>query len=145
MHTNKRSLHVHIFIYHGMERLDYYVLAMIKQLIPLVVAVSVVCADEYNHRYKEGDRVDLWVNKVSQCCGVLPVCDVACLRGRRRIWEGGGVVREKEGKAREEEVDGYKIHGVYVKVQIKECWDQTGKDPIGTRWIDINKGDEMNP
>ena len=34
---------------------------------------------------------------------------------------------------------------MYVKVPIKECWDQTGKDPIGTRWIDINKGDEMNP
>jgi hypothetical protein len=38
---------------------------MIKQLLPLVAAASVVCADEYNHRYKEGDRVDLWVNKVS--------------------------------------------------------------------------------
>lgn len=42
---------------------------MIKHLLPLIVAASVVCADEYNHRYKEGDRVDLWVNKVSPCCG----------------------------------------------------------------------------
>ena len=41
-----------------------YLFAMIKQLLPLVAAASVVCADEYNHRYKEGDRVDLWVNKV---------------------------------------------------------------------------------
>ena len=23
--------------------------------------------------------------------------------------------------------------------------DQTGKEPIGTRWVDINKGDEQNP
>jgi hypothetical protein len=49
-------------------------IAMMK-LLPLVVAVSVVCADEYNHRYKEGDRVDLWVNKVSPCCG-----DFDCIR-----------------------------------------------------------------
>jgi hypothetical protein len=38
---------------------------MLKQFLPLVAAASVVCADEYNHRYKEGDRVDLWVDKVS--------------------------------------------------------------------------------
>ena len=25
------------------------------------------------------------------------------------------------------------------------CWATTGKGPIGTRWIDINKGDEANP
>jgi hypothetical protein len=45
------------------------------KLLPLVVAASVVCADEYDHRYKEGDRVDLWVNKVSPCCGHF-----ACMR-----------------------------------------------------------------
>ena len=27
-------------------------------------AVAVVLADEYDHRYKKGDRVDLWVNKI---------------------------------------------------------------------------------
>ncbi len=26
-----------------------------------------------------------------------------------------------------------------------ECWEQTGKAPIGVRWVDINKGDEINP
>lgn len=30
----------------------------------LTTAVAVVNADEYTHRYKKGDRVDLWVNKV---------------------------------------------------------------------------------
>jgi len=30
----------------------------------ILVAFSGVHADDYNHRYKEGDRVDLWVNKV---------------------------------------------------------------------------------
>ena len=36
-------------------------------------------------------------------------------------------------------------HQVYTKRPIKECHDKTGKDPIGTRWVDINKGDEKNP
>ena len=36
-------------------------------------------------------------------------------------------------------------HGVYKKVPIKECYDKAGKEPIGTRWVDINKGDEAAP
>ena len=28
---------------------------------------------------------------------------------------------------------------------IQECWDKAGKGPIGTRWIDIKKGDLANP
>ena len=34
---------------------------------------------------------------------------------------------------------------MYVKVPIQECWDETGKQPIGTRWVDVNKGDDINP
>jgi hypothetical protein len=30
-------------------------------------------------------------------------------------------------------------------VPIEECWANTGKEPIGTRWVDVNKGDEANP
>ena len=26
-----------------------------------------------------------------------------------------------------------------------ECWNITGKAPIGVRWVDINKGDSSNP
>ena len=47
--------------------------------------------------------------------------------------------------AREEELIEFRKHQVYTKVPIKECWDQTGKQPVGTRWIDINKGDRINP
>ena len=36
-------------------------------------------------------------------------------------------------------------HGVYVKVPIEECWANTGKYPIHTRWVDVNKGDEVKP
>jgi hypothetical protein len=66
---------------------------MIKQLLPLVAAASVVCADEYNHRYKEGDRVDLWVNKVSP--EPILYSRLGVPSGQRRICgerrRGGGV------------------------------------------------------
>ena len=48
-------------------------------------------------------------------------------------------------KARELEVSEVHKHEVYVKTPIKTCWDKTGKAPIKTRWIDINKGDEVHP
>lgn len=46
-------------------------------------ALATVGADEYNHRYSAGDKVDLWVNKVrlSRCslvefrgAGALSIC-----------------------------------------------------------------------
>jgi len=48
-------------------------------------------------------------------------------------------------KARAEEMREFKKYNVYEKVPIEECWANTGKDPIGTRWVDVNKGDEVNP
>ena len=48
-------------------------------------------------------------------------------------------------KARQEEMEQFKKHGVYEKVNEEVCWAITGKAPIGSRWIDINKGDEVNP
>jgi hypothetical protein len=37
-------------------------------LLPLLAVISGAYADDYNHRYKERERVDLWVNKVRQVC-----------------------------------------------------------------------------
>ena len=48
-------------------------------------------------------------------------------------------------KARKEEMDKYYAHNAYDKVPIEECHRVTGKGPIGSRWIDINKGDDDNP
>ena len=31
--------------------------------------------------------------------------------------------------------------GVYEYATLDECYQATGKAPIGTRWIDISKGD----
>ena len=39
----------------------------------------------------------------------------------------------------------FEQHGVYTKVPISECIRVTGKRPIGSKWIDINKGDVSNP
>ena len=47
--------------------------------------------------------------------------------------------------ARKEEMSEFRKHGVYIKVPVKQCWDETGKAPIGVRWVDINKGDEEDP
>ena len=34
---------------------------------------------------------------------------------------------------------------MWTKVPISECYNNTGKAPIGTRWVDINKGDDNEP
>ena len=34
---------------------------------------------------------------------------------------------------------------LYTKVPISECIARTGKQPIATRWIDVNKQDAANP
>ena len=47
--------------------------------------------------------------------------------------------------ARAEEIAYVRKMGLYTKVPIKECMVKTGKQPISTRWIDINKGDTNNP
>ena len=31
------------------------------------------------------------------------------------------------------------------KVNVAECYDRTGKPPIGTKWVDVNKGDAIHP
>ena len=44
-------------------------------------------------------------------------------------------------KARAEELKYFDEMGVYEYATLDECKRVTGKSPIGTRWIDINKGD----
>ena len=48
-------------------------------------------------------------------------------------------------KAWIEELGGLAKHGVCDKVPVTECWNKTGQPPIGTRWVDVNKGDDQNP
>ena len=48
-------------------------------------------------------------------------------------------------RARQEEIEYVKKMRLYDKVPISECRRNTGKGPISVRWIDINKGDQVNP
>ena len=46
-------------------------------------------------------------------------------------------------KARAEELKYFDEMGVYEHATMEECKRITGKAPIGTRWIDISKGDSI--
>ena len=48
-------------------------------------------------------------------------------------------------QARREEMEYFRSMQVYQKVNKSECWEATGKKPVQTRWIDINKGDVISP
>ena len=48
-------------------------------------------------------------------------------------------------KAREDERIGVNKHNVYTKVPIQEWFDKTGGPPISTKWVDVNKGDDVEP
>ena len=43
-------------------------------------------------------------------------------------------------EAREEEMKTYHQRKVYSKVPLQQCYDETGKEPIGTRWLTRTKG-----
>ena len=47
--------------------------------------------------------------------------------------------------AREEECAFMEHWGVWEEVPVSECGRRTGRRPIGTRWVDVNKGDVHNP
>ena len=48
-------------------------------------------------------------------------------------------------QARKEEIIEIEKHNVWKLVPIATCWAITGKRPIQTKWVDVNKGDEENP
>ena len=92
--------------------------------------------------------------KVSRGAGILIVEDP---RKEREIFyvdawgryfdEVSGKELESKGvtKARVEELIEVAKHRVYDKVPIAQCYADTGSAPIRVRWLDINKGDELNP
>jgi len=58
---------------------------------------------------------------------------------------GKTVDEAKVLEARKEELSEVRKHSVYKKVPIAQCIERTGRRPIGTRWVDINKGDDEHP
>ena len=48
-------------------------------------------------------------------------------------------------KARREEVEFMKKIDLFEEVTVEECWRETGKAPIGTKFVDLNKGSSEQP
>ena len=78
---------------------------------------------------------------------------MTCANEVNEVEEASSIWDEMSGKilnsgmvksARKEEMIEVKKHSVYVKVPIAQCFEETGNPPIGTRWIDVNKGDDVN-
>eukprot|EP00973_Karenia_brevis_P042751 5916416-Karenia_brevis.AAC.1 len=58
---------------------------------------------------------------------------------------GAPLDAERVRRAREEEIRYFKKMKVYKKVLRSKCHQLTGRDPIGVRWVDVNKQDNENP
>ena len=76
-----------------------------------------------------------------------PVWQV-CKQMRERFWHdvtGRPLDPKLVRIARAEEIEEVCRTNLYTKVPEQECYDKTGKAAISTRWVDINKGDDVNP
>ena len=58
---------------------------------------------------------------------------------------GKTICRKLVDEARGEVVEFMKKIGLWDEVDVEECWQKTGKAPVTTKWIDINKGTEEDP
>ena len=57
----------------------------------------------------------------------------------------GKILNQEEVIAgRLQEIKQLQSQEVYEKVPVEECWTSTGKAPVKVKWIDINKGDDVN-
>ncbi len=48
-------------------------------------------------------------------------------------------------QARAEEIKFMLDWGVWERAPISACWQETGRAPIGSKWVDVNKGDAVTP
>ena len=48
-------------------------------------------------------------------------------------------------EARKKELEFFQSRGFWVKVPRQQAFQRTGRPPISVRWVDINKGDEVEP
>ena len=47
--------------------------------------------------------------------------------------------------ARKKEMDFVREKGLWVKRTVRECWERTGAPPVTVRWVETNKGDDVEP
>ena len=55
---------------------------------------------------------------------------------------GKELPKEETVRARQKEMTEVYAHKIYTKVPIKERHDVTGEEPIGTKWLEVSKGQE---
>ena len=48
-------------------------------------------------------------------------------------------------KARAEEIEFMKKVELFEEVPVSECWECTGRPPVSTKWVEVNKGTAENP
>ena len=130
--------HRHILLVNGRaKRAEVYPDELCKEIVKGLVDQMVM-----DHRIKSG------------CIGVMDQVDDECTLGLLDMMDDGRMVfyddvsgkmlrTEQVQAARREELETFKQFGVYCKVPLQECYDLTGKSPLGIKWVDINKGDEM--
>lgn len=58
---------------------------------------------------------------------------------------GYELIQELVKEARIEELKEVRKRNLYTKVPMQECRNITGRDPIGTRWVDTHKEDSAHP
>jgi hypothetical protein len=58
---------------------------------------------------------------------------------------GEGLDPQMVKQARKEELEFMKKIGLFDLVPVEDCWKSTGKDPITTKWVDVNKGSMEKP
>ena len=59
--------------------------------------------------------------------------------------KGGKLDMKLVRTARAEEMAFVKERQVYEYASTKKCHERTGRPPVGTKWVDTNKGDDQNP
>ena len=53
--------------------------------------------------------------------------------------------RDLVAAARKKELDYFLTKKVWLKRHRNEAFQNTGKAPITVKWVDVNKGDDLNP
>jgi hypothetical protein len=73
---------------------------------------------------------------------VFDVEDLAVVEAAQKFWDdisGEQLPSPLVQAARKEEMTFVKGIPVYKEVEVKECWDRTGKGPVSTKWVDVEK------
>jgi hypothetical protein len=95
------------------------------------------------------DSTNAHLGYVSSVAHDEPTASLASLNAvHKQFWDdatGRPLPPALVKKARSEEMEEVYRTNLYTKVPEQECYDVTGKPPISTRWVDINKGDDVAP